>query len=316
MPETLPLAIIDLGTNTFHLLVAEPLQNGKWKKILQERVTVKLGEGGMGNKTIAPVPYKRGMKALEKFRKELDRLHIEQVDALGTAALRDSKNGTQFINEAAERFNIKIRLITGQEEAKLICLGVRRAVKIKSEKALIMDIGGGSVEFIISDSQNIYWKQSYKLGAALLIEKFRPSDPVTEKEIKKLSRYFSTILKSLVEATVKYNPSILIGSAGSFETLASMIRHRFPESGSHYGKTEHPIDINHFYEIHKKIVNSTKNERLTMKGLVTMRVDMIVMASLLIKFVLELTGINKIKLSSYALKEGALQALMERKRKK
>jgi exopolyphosphatase/guanosine-5'-triphosphate,3'-diphosphate pyrophosphatase len=182
-----------------------------------------------------------------------------------------------------------------------------------NDKSLIIDIGGGSVEMLIANSRKIYWKHSYKTGAALLLDKFKPSDPLTKKDLKQIHDFFHETLQTLIAACREYRPVQLIGSAGSFETFASMIRHRFPVSGSHYGKTCHPLEVRHFEKIHRELVVSDVTARNRMKGLIKMRVDMIVMASLLLNFVLQKTHIEKMKLSMYSLKEGALWEVIHSK---
>ncbi|MDQ3050731.1 MAG: phosphatase [Bacteroidota bacterium] len=298
------IAVMDLGTNTFHLLIAEVKGDRAWQKILNTRITVKLGQGGLNK--ISKGAYDRGIKALEIFFHSLKEHDVSKVRAFGTAALRSASNGPGFLEEVKQKFGFNIGLISGQEEAALIYYGVRQAVKMGDEKSLIMDIGGGSVEFIIANRNTIFWKQSFKLGAALLLGKFLPKDPLSQQNISSIKTYFDSELEPLLEACRIYQPLWLIGSAGSFETFASMIRHRFPESGSHYGKTTHPIQLLHFEKLYQELILSTTAQRNEMRGLVKMRVDMIVMAALLLNFVIEKTAIQILKLSSYALKEGAL----------
>jgi exopolyphosphatase / guanosine-5'-triphosphate,3'-diphosphate pyrophosphatase len=303
-------AVLDLGTNTFHVLIADISPGGVWKKVLQKRITVKLGKGGINRNRIAQGAYTRGMNALKRFRYYLDWHHVKNVKVFGTAALRTADNGTDFIREARQKYKLNIISISGDEEARLICLGVRQAVKITDSPVLIMDIGGGSVEFIICDQKKMLWRKSYKAGAALLLEKFSPSDPITQSEITRVRKFASTELKSLFEQIKKFGPDTLIGSAGSFETMASMIRHRFPDSGSHYGKTEHNISLVHFKELYKALIKSTIAERKKMKGLIKMRIDMIVLSVILTNLVLEKSKVKKMKLSTYSLKEGALYDIM------
>lgn len=304
------IAIIDLGTNTFHLLVIEAGQNGGWRKLLHNRITVKLGQKGIDKNVIANAPFNRGINALEKFAASIKFHKIKRVYAFGTAALRSASNGADFLNLTRSRFGIDVKIISGKQEAELIYLGVQQAVKLGKEKSLIMDIGGGSVEFIIADNKKAYWKGSYKLGAALLIEKFKPLDPVSVGQIKQISKFFDTELKSLFVACEKYKPIQLIGSAGSFETFSSMIRHRFPKAGSHYGKTEHPISLNHFNKLYEELIKSTVEERKHMRGLIKMRVDMIVMAGLLLNYVLQKIKIDRMIMSAYSLKEGAVYSVL------
>jgi exopolyphosphatase / guanosine-5'-triphosphate,3'-diphosphate pyrophosphatase len=300
------IAVLDLGTNTFHLLIAEVEDTSKWKKLLHSRITVKIGKGGINKKVIAKPAYLRGIRALGKFRETINRNNVKRIAVFGTAALRNAENGQQFLDEVKKKFNFDIQLITGDEEASLIYYGVRRAVDLGENKSLIMDIGGGSVEFIIANEDRIFWKQSFKLGAALLSDKFQPSDPLTSKDLKSINAFLNQELEPLINACQLHLPRMLIGSAGSFETFASMLKHRFPDAGSHYGKLSHPIDIYNLTQLHNELVVSDAAKRKTMRGLIKMRVDMIVMASLLLKFVLDQTKIEEIKLSAYSLKEGAL----------
>ncbi len=300
------LAVIDLGTNTFHLLIAEVDKYGNWKKIFKERITVKLGQGGIDKNIIAPAPYKRGIKAIEKFYDEIKKHRIKKVVAIGTAALRNANNGVDFRNEVKKKTGIEITFISGNEEATLIYYGVKQAILNWDGVKMVIDIGGGSVEFIIANKKKILWKKSYKLGAALLLDKFMPNDPLKKSDLSVINAHIHEKLTDLFVAISKYQPQQLIGSAGSFETFASMIRYQFPESGSHYGKTEHPISIAHFKQLYKELIVSNKAQRSAMKGLIKMRVDMIVMAALILKFVLDKSKIKSMKMSAYSLKEGVM----------
>lgn len=300
------IAVVDLGTNTFHLLIAEVKNNGSWVKIFKERITVKLGQGGIDRNVIAPSPYKRGIKAIDKFHEEIKIRGVKKVVAIGTAALRNAKNGAEFRKDVKRRTGIDISFVSGDQEATLIYWGVKQALHSWDDIKLVMDIGGGSVEFIIANSKKILWKKSYKLGAALLLDKFVPNDPLKKSDLSLITAHIHEQLTDLFVAIRKYQPNQLIGSAGSFETFSSMIRYRFPESGSHYGKTEHPISIAHFKQLYKELIVSNKAQRSAMKGLIKMRVDMIVMAALILKFVLDKSKIKSMKMSAYSLKEGVM----------
>ncbi|MBL0343515.1 MAG: exopolyphosphatase [Bacteroidetes bacterium] len=220
--------------------------------------------------------------------------------------MRNAKNGAEFRREVKRRTGIDITFVSGDQEATLIYWGVKQALHSWDDVKLVIDIGGGSVEFIIANSRKILWKQSYKLGAALLLDKFVPNDPLKKSDLSRITAHIDEQLPDLFVAISKYQPQQLIGSAGSFETFASMIRYRFPEAGSHYGKTEHPISIAHFKQLYKELIVSDKAQRSGMKGLIKMRVDMIVMAALILKFVLDKSKIKSMKMSAYSLKEGVV----------
>jgi len=237
--------------------------------------------------------------------------NIDKVFGFGTAALRSAENGQEFIEEVKKKTGFDIQLISGDEEATLIYYGVRQVVQIGKEISLIMDIGGGSVEFILGNDEQIFWKQSFKLGAALLQGKFQPQDPLSADDINKIHSLFESELQPLLSACELFKPHQLIGSAGSFETFSNMIKHRFAEQSGTINKSPQSISITHFDQLYSDLIVSTKEQRNEMKGLVKMRVDMIVMAALLLKFVLTKVPLNKMILSTYALKEGALWKMIQ-----
>ncbi len=304
------VAVLDLGTNTFHLMIALVNKDRTWKKIVHRKITVKLGQGGIHRNIIAPGPFKRGILAISKFRKAIDEHEVTKVFAFGTAALRTADNGKDFLRQMRKDYRINVNLITGDDEAFLIYSGVRKAVNMGNEVSLIMDIGGGSTEFILANEKKVFWKHSYKIGASMLLEKFQPSNPVKKTELSSIHQHLETVLKPLFSACLKYSPVRLIGSAGSFETVASMIRFRNPAAGSHYGKTKHPVSIYDLNALHRDIIKSTTAERRQMKGLISMRVDMIVPASILLNFVLKKTALKEILLSTYSLKEGVIEKMI------
>lgn len=302
------IAVIDCGTNTFHLLIVDTMQNGSFETVLRENIAVKLGEAGITKNFISEAPFQRGIDTLKNFKEIILKNKIETVHAYATAAVRNAINGKEFLNKAKEETGFEITLIGGQKEAELIYYGVRQAVTMGNEASLIMDIGGGSVEFIIADNTEIFWKHSFELGAALLLEKFNPPDPMTENSISDIQNYIdqkTEILFSKLE-TLNPKPESLIGSSGSFDTFADMVYYRFHSNENKPAGTQYEFDLNEYKEIHKHLLRSTTGERIKMKGLIPMRVDMIVIASILLTFVLEKSGITKMKLSTFALKEGIL----------
>ncbi len=227
--------------------------------------------------------------------------------------MRDASNGKVFLEKAEQETAIVVQTISGEREAELIYYGVRNAVKMENATSLIIDIGGGSTEFIIADKNNILWKYSFLLGAARLIEKFNPSDPISNTQITALNDYLKQELKPLFEALEKYSITELIGASGSFDSFAEIIANRFYSSEILKNKTEYTYNLDDFSTIYEMIIKSTKEERLQMKGLVAMRVDMIVISSILVNFILISFQIKKMRLSTFSLKEGVLHELLNAK---
>jgi len=300
------IAIIDLGTNTFNILLVQVSDDKTCKPIYQTKMPVKLGEGGINSGFIAEIPFQRGIDALIKYNQIISDYKIDKVLAFATSAIRSASNGNDFVKVAKEKAGIEISVISGDREAELIYYGVRSAVSMTNETSLIIDIGGGSTEFIIGNKEKIFWKQSFLLGAARLLEMFNPSDPIKEDEIEVVKGYLRKELKPLFDAVNKYPIQELIGSSGSFDSLAEMIAHRFYTPDILDNKTEYEFKLNDCIAIYDLILKSTKAERLAMKGLVQMRVDMMVISSILVHFVVAEFEIQKMRLSTYSLKEGVL----------
>lgn len=305
------IAILDLGTNTFHLLIASVNKNGTWKKIFKSKSVVKLGEGAIHTNRIAQIPFGRGIKALQHYQKIIDIHKPEKIFAFATSAIRGAVNGKEFVRVAKEETGIDINVISGNKEAEFIYLGVRDCVKLDEKPSLIMDIGGGSTEFIIANDQKIFWKFSYTIGAARLLEIFKPSDPLKLVELKKIEKFLQEELVPMFDAVKKYKPIQLIGSSGSFDTFAEMIGYRFYNRNVIKNVNTYRFNIDEYHRLHELILFSTTTQRNRMKGLIKMRVDMIVLSAICTSLVLKKTGINEMLLSKYALKEGALAQAVE-----
>lgn len=296
------IAIIDLGTNTFHLLIAENIE-GKPVLIHQETIPVRLGEGGMQNGQIISSAFDRGLTALKQFKKQIEHHEAKTIKALATSALRSATNGSEFIERALLDSGITIELIDGNREAELIYEAVKSAINLGTHTSLIMDIGGGSVEFIICTNDKILWKKSYDIGAARLMSQFHHSDPISQSDQNALEHSLNTILVDLIEQINQFKPIQLIGSAGAFETYASLIDPEFKVS---FEKPEFNLDLLEFEKIAKYIIESNQEERAKNPAIPEVRVNMIVMACLLTRYILKLHPFKQLKLSTYSMKEGIL----------
>jgi exopolyphosphatase / guanosine-5'-triphosphate,3'-diphosphate pyrophosphatase len=171
---------------------------------------------------------------------------------------------------------------------------------------LIMDIGGGSTEFIIANKNEIFWKQSFQLGVSRLLEKFKPSDPITEENIQEIERFLDQTLEPLFTALNKHGSKTLIGSSGSFDTIAEMIAHKFYSIEILKGKKKYKFQLDDYQWAHQYLLDSDIEKRLSTAGIISMRADMIVLSSIFIQYIITRVKIKKMKLSTYALKEGAL----------
>ncbi len=303
------IAVLDIGTNTFNLIIAETIRSD-YKIIYSRKIPVKLGENSNNQNEIHSTAYRRGIEAVLEHYKTIKQYGVNKIYAFGTAALRTSSNGENFTDEIYKKTGIIINIIEGDKEAELIYLGVRQTISLTG-KFLILDIGGGSNEFIIADNQHIYWKQSFKLGIALLLELFTPSDPITPKDIEAINNYLDEKLIPLFNAAKEHKISTLIGASGSFETFVAMIeaRKNFISEVSMEAKST-SVATDDFSCLYNKLVASTHSQRLHMEGLEPMRAEMIVLAAVFVKFILGKLQIQHIYQSNFALKEGVLYQLL------
>ena len=307
------IAVIDLGTNTFNLLIVEVNFDKSYSHVFQTKISVKLAEGGMNKGFIADVAFNRGVEAFKTHFSTTQKYKADKIYAFATSAIRGASNGLEFVEIAKAETGVDIRVISGDREAELIYYGVRSAVQMSDEPSLIIDFGGGSTEFIIANKNQIFWKQSFLLGAARLLEMFPPSDPIIDKEIDVFTNHLIKELQPLFAAIKKYPVKELLGSSGSFDSLAEMIAHRFYTPDILDDKTEFTFELEYCEEIYKSILKSTNAERLKMKGLVAMRVDMIVVSSIIVNFVIREFEIAKMRLSTYSLKEGVIYEVLHGK---
>ena len=303
------IAVIDLGTNTFHLLLASIEGNG-FQTLYKEKIAVKIGQGGINEGYITEEAKTRAFAAIEKFKILIDKEGIKNIYATATSAIRNAKNGVEFTREVYKKTSIKIRIIDGEQEAEYIHYGVSKAIKIGKEPALIMDIGGGSIEFILCNNQEVFWKGSFEIGAQRLLDRFHYHDPIHKEEIENLDAYLEESLIRLDDIIKKIKPTSLIGSSGTFDTLSDI--YSFKNNIERTTElTELPLPLESFFEMHQEIIQKDRTQRLDIPGMIELRVDMIVVASCLINFILRKYKIDNMRVSTYALKEGLLFSIIE-----
>ena len=294
--------VIDLGTNSFHLLIVETDLEGSFKEIFQKEIFVRLAQNGI--QTIGSKPYQHGLEVIQSYHQILQQYKVQQIRAVGTSALRTASNGLHFINEVKTKTGIDIELISGDKEAQLIYKGVQQTLDFLDEKILIMDIGGGSVEFIIANVDKLLWVHSFPIGAAVLYRKFHLHEPIHQNDLKQLTSHLDQHLNPLFKALEKYPVQQLVGAAGTFEVIKSFLK----EAPLNPNYCKIPIDqFNSFYQL---FLNKNLAERLAVKKLNTARATSIVVALFLVHFVLQKTKIQHLSSSAYSMKEGLILEML------
>mgnify|MGYP006303683067 FL=1 len=183
--EPVRICVVDLGTNSFHAVIVDAYPNGSYKVVDRMKEMVRLGQSGLANNRLPEDAMQRGLQALKRIYLLARGWDAREYLAYATSAIREARNGGQFIERVKREVGLRIRAISGKQEAELIYLGVRRAVDL-TEPSLIVDIGGGSVEFIVYDGTTSVFATSLKLGAARMTERFVTEDPLSDEEITAL----------------------------------------------------------------------------------------------------------------------------------
>lgn len=303
------IAIIDLGTNTFHLLIAEK-KDTKATILINDKVPVKIGQGGISKNFIPSGGYERAVKTLTNFKATIDSYNAGKIFAIATSAIRNARNGYVLIKDIKEKTGIDVQVISGEKEAELIYHGVRYGMNLGKSTSMIMDIGGGSVEFIIGNQDTIFWKGSFEIGAQRLLDMFQEDDLITLEETQRLIDFLEEKLAPLFEAAQLHKPVTLIGSSGTFDTLCDIDVLQKGLEFSIQEEKEYTLTVNDFEKIAFDIINKTREERMLIPGMAEMRVDMIVVACILIQYIVHKFQVQKIKISPNALKEGILSKVL------
>ncbi len=302
------IAVADLGTNTFSLLIAERGADGGLRIVHSDERGVFLGLGGINKGIITVEAIERGVEVLRLFVDVAHEHGVDRISAFGTSALRNASNAPEFLRLAKSMFGMEITIIQGDREADLILEGTRLAVPFSSKPMLVMDIGGGSVEFILATDKALMWKQSFELGTTRLLEQFLPNDPLNLNEYFRICAYLDAQLQPLFAIMERHWPAALIGSAGAFDTLAELV---CDESGEALRADQNTVRFTNsvFDALKEEVIGSSYDERSVMSAVPSYRVTTLPMALLLIERVLA-QGIEHLIWSRYALKEGIAWRLL------
>jgi exopolyphosphatase / guanosine-5'-triphosphate,3'-diphosphate pyrophosphatase len=309
------VGIIDLGTNTFNLLIAEVSPVSKTFEVLYAtKKAVKLGEGGLTDGRIRPEPMQRAKDTLAEYVAIAQERQCTTMLAFGTSAMRDSANAGELVRWAEEELGLKVTVISGEEEARLITEGVRLAVPMTGSPVLIMDIGGGSTEFIIANGEEVFWQHSYQLGISRIRQLLRPSDPLTADDLGAMDALLSGELREMLAGCERHGVTKLIGSSGSFDSFMDMIRAAKGDSRSVSemdAEPHAPFGLGELAVLNTLLITKGFDARKAIPGLVEMRVDTIHLASHMVQWVIRSCGIKELELSTYALKEGIISRVMQ-----
>ena len=302
-------AVIDIGTNTCNLLIANTLSGGLFETVYDRKLPVKMGCGGIHKDILLPDAIERGLKALLSHSETISEYGVSKVKIVGTSALRGAINRYEFLEKVKHIFGWDIQIIDGEHEAELIFKGVKLSLPVNIGKYLILDIGGGSIEFILAKNNDIILKKSFNIGIARALETIQISDPILPSEIVAFENWFDIPLQDLWSACDQHKPITLIGCSGAFDTFMDIHEKALPDTKIR-GVSDFPL--NDFLNIHERLIKSNHKTRAKMEGMNEMRVEMIMIASIFTNLIIQRLSIKKILHTHNSLKEGVMDQFISK----
>ena len=298
------IGAIDIGTNSMRLLIADYNDNKieNRKKYIN---TTRIGQGVDQDGYITNEALERNLKALKEFSDKCNEEKCEKVYCMGTSALRDSKNGQDFINKAKKLTNIDVKIICGEEESNLGFMGVLEGTEgNKKEDILVIDIGGGSTEFVVGNEDGIKFCKSENVGALRMTEKFITTDPISDEEFNSMTSFIEDVISSTINKLETMNISKLVGIGGAITSLSAI---------------NQQLEVYSMEKVHNSVVTKkdlekilqnlkimTLNDKKTLKGLQPKRADIITAGVKILHIVMEKLEIEKIMISEYDNLEGLM----------
>lgn len=298
------IAVIDLGTNGFRLQIAESAYPGQYNIIHRESNELKLAAEGIHH--IGQAPFERGLAAMKHFSTVLARFNVSNVKAFGTAALRMADNGQDFMEKVTTETGIEIELITGAREAELIYKGMRLGVPLDAEPVVMIDVGGGSVEFIICNTEGVLWAHSFNVGVTVLKQLFHQNDPIIELEIAAVEQFLEESTSTFLEKVKEFQPKIPVVSCGTLDFIVRILsKSRHSEKGG-YEKPFMEIDKTVYNEFYQKWIFQSQSNLYTIPEIPKDKIDMLAVSLILMNWVMKKLDASQIIASANSMKAGIL----------
>lgn len=294
------VASIDIGTNTILLLVAE-VKKGVLKPLLEKETIVRLGEGLQQTGVLSEAAMQRGFQTLTRYLEECDAMGARRIFAVGTNPLREAKNAREFLKRVEEKLNLPIEILTGEEEAHLSFLAVSRDLGNHKKSMLVVDVGGGSTEFVLGKGDRVsYWK-SLPMGSVRFTEQFLLSDPVREEEWRDMKKKIHEYLEEVPRSQESFD---MVAVGGTATTLASV------ELGLQHFVYE---KIHHFVLERKTLKSQLEGyrsrpleERKKIPGLSSARADVILAGGTILYISMERFDVPAVLISCHGIRYGTI----------
>jgi exopolyphosphatase / guanosine-5'-triphosphate,3'-diphosphate pyrophosphatase len=297
------IAAIDIGTNSIHMIVVRVRPDLSFEVIDREKEMVRLGAGGLDGRSLTPTAMTATLQTLAKFRRLADSHKVDEIVAAATSAIREADNGGDFIAEVARKTGIQIRVISGTEEARLIHLAAVYGVHMGGSPAVVIDIGGGSIEVTLGTASHLSHARSFKLGVIRLTERFVRTDPLSARDERRLVKHINKEIGGYLETIAGRRFDRVIGTSGTILSLGALA---LSEEGLVRDEAlrNRRVSAKAIHRLRKRLSGSDLEARLHMDGLDPRRADIAVAGSVLLDSVLRRLGADDLTLCDLALREG------------
>jgi exopolyphosphatase / guanosine-5'-triphosphate,3'-diphosphate pyrophosphatase len=296
------LAAIDIGTNSIHMIVVQVRADLSFEIIDREKDMVRLGAGGLDGRSITPTAMAAALQTLAKFKRLAETHKVDEIVAGATSATREADNGGDFIAEVARQTGIRIRVISGAEEARLIHLAAGYGVDIGASTGVVVDIGGGSVEVTLGSATQMTMGKSFKVGVIRLTERFVKSDPLSGRDERRLTKHLAHEMGSYLEQVAERGYDRVIGTSGTILSLGALASSG--DSDSLEELRNRRVSAKSLHRLRKRLTSMTLEERLAFPGLDPRRADLSVAGSVLLDTIIRKLGADEFTLCDLALREG------------
>jgi exopolyphosphatase/guanosine-5'-triphosphate,3'-diphosphate pyrophosphatase len=307
------IAAIDCGTNSIHMIVVRIRPDLSFEVIDREKEMVRLGSGGLDGKALTPEAVQTGLQTFSRFRRLADSHQVEEILAAATSAVREAENGGEFLSAVERETGIKTQVISGTEEARLIHLAAVYGVDVAGASAVVVDIGGGSVEITHGTGASIRVAKSFKLGVIRLTERYVHADPLSRRDERKLVKHIDEELDVYLKDIATVGFDRVIGTSGtiiSLGTVASNNGRRGPDEVRNLR-----VPARQIHRLRKDVSTLSISQRMKLPGLDPRRADLMVAGAVLLDTILRHLGASEITLCDLALREGLVLDYIQRNRK-
>lgn len=303
-PKPQLLAAIDVGTNSFHLVIARVASSGRIEVITREREMVRLGKGAGEMKELDPEAIERGIGALRRMKLLADGAGAP-LRAIATSAVREATNASTFVERARVEAGVDIEVVSGVEEARLIHLGVLQALPVFDRKLLLCDIGGGSTELLLGHRGEVIDARSFKLGAVRLTDRFFSDGRIRGGEKKACRAWVRSALAPFLQPVERAGYEVAIASSGSAETVARLSQGLRGEKPLRtYNGFE--LTAQDVHDVCDLLAETQPEDRADLEGMDPKRADIALAGALILDEVVRAFDIKKLVISDFALREGIL----------